>query len=472
MRCRARAGQLPRLQGWVRSGKVAAVNIPETMPVMSRRSFLAASAAAASRPVLAAPAPSPDFDVIIVGAGAAGIAAARRIAPTGRRLAFLEASERMGGRCFTDMGTFGIPYDRGAHWIDMPDFNPLARLAVRTGLDIYPAPPGQRLRIGLRNAREGEVEDFLATLVRCNRAIYEAARGRADVSCAQALPKDLGEWRASIEFVLGPFGCGKALSDVSAVDFAKSAERDVDAFCRQGVGTLLGKLAAGLPIQFSSPVTRIEWDGRLVEVATARGVLTGRTAIVTASTGVLASGKIKFQPGLPRRHAEAIAKLELGSYDHVAIEFSGNPLGLQSDDLVFEKAAGPRTAALLANVSGARLCLVEVAGKLGAGLAEEGEAAMTAFALDWLAGLFGSDVKQAVRRTHATRWNQEPWALGAFSAASPGGQWARRALSEPMKEQLWFAGEAVHETLWGTVGGAWEAGERAADAALKRLGKK
>ena len=60
--------------------------------------------------------------------------------------------------------------------------------------------------------------------------------------------------------------------------------------------------------------------------------------------------------------------------------------------------------------------------------------------------------------------------LGAFSSASPGGQRARRILMEPVRDRLWFAGEAAHETLWGTVGGAWESGERAADAALKRLG--
>jgi monoamine oxidase len=462
------------LQGRRASGKLAAVNLPETMPALSRRSFLAvsaASAAVAARSSRAAPAPQSDVDVVIVGAGAAGIAAARRIAASGRRMIFLEASDRIGGRCFTDMRTFGIPYDRGAHWIHMPDLNPLAKLAARTGLDIYPAPPGQRLRIGLRNAREGEMEDFLSTLVRCNRAIHEAAR-RADVSCAQALPKDLGEWRPTMEFVLGPFGTGKPLSEVSTLDFSKSAERDVDAFCRQGLGTLLAKLSAGLPIQLGKPVTRIVWDARLVEVETPGGLVRARTVIMTASTNVIASGKIRFQPGLPKRHAEAIGKLSLGSYDHVAIEFSGNPLGLQSDDLVFEKATGSRSAALLANISGSRLCQVEVAGALGTDLAEEGEAAMTAFAIDWLAGLFGAEIRQAVKRTHATRWAREPWALGAFSAAAPGGQWARKALSEPLSERLWFAGEATHETLWGTIGGAWEAGERAADGALRRLGKK
>jgi len=439
---------------------------------VNRRAFLAGSAAVAAAPVLAAPAVQPDFDVLIVGAGAAGIAAARRVAAAGRRFVVLEASERWGGRCFTDMRTFRIPYERGARWIYMPDVNPLAKLALKAGLDIYPMPAGQRLRIGLRDAREGETEDFFANLVRCNRGISDAARGKVDVSCAQALPNDLGDWRPTMEFVLGNFGCGKALSDISAMDLAKSAEREVAAFCRQGLGTLVGKLAFGSPIQFSSPVTRIAWGDRLVEAETRGTLLTARAAIVTASTAVLASGKIKFQPGLPARHAEAIGKLGLGSYEHVAIEFAGNPLGLRSDDLIFEKAADPRTAALLGNVSGSRLCVVEVAGRLAADLAGDGEAAMTTFAIDWLAGLFGSGLKRAVERTHATRWTKEPWVLGAFSAAAPGGQWARKVLSEPLDERLWFAGEAAHETLWGTIAGAWEAGERAADAAIKRLGKK
>jgi phytoene dehydrogenase-like protein len=230
---------------------------------VNRRAFLAGSVAVAAAPVLAAPTVQPDFDVLIVGAGAAGIAAARRVAAAGRRFVVLEASERWGGRCFTDTRTFRIPYERGARWIYMPDLNPLAKLAVKAGLDVYPMPPGQRLRIGLRNAREGETEDFFANLLRCNRGISDAARGKGDVSCAQALPDDLGDWRPTMEFVLGNFGCGKALRDISAMDFAKSSEREVAAFCRQGLGTLVAKLAFGSPIQFFSPVTRIAWGDRL-----------------------------------------------------------------------------------------------------------------------------------------------------------------------------------------------------------------
>ncbi len=445
------------------------------MKQLTRRSFLASSAAFAAAPAFGqAPGqlPAPDeIDAIIVGAGAAGIAAARKLASAGRSFTLVEATHQVGGRCVTETRSFGVPFDRGAHWIHVPDVNPLTKLAGRTGLDIYPAPSGQRVRIGRRNARESELEDFLAAIVRSHRAIDEAARGRADVNCAQALPKELGEWRPSVEFALGPFASAKDLNEISAQDFSKSVERDIGAFCRQGYGGLLAKLAEGIPVQFNSPVTQIDIGrGGRVEVTTANGVLSARYAIVTVSTNMLTAGKIKFDRGeLPRRQLDAAGKLKLGSYDHIALELIGNPLGLQRDDLVFEKATSQRTAALLANVSGTPLALVEVGGRFGRELSAQGDLAMVDFAVEWIVGMFGSDIKRAVRRTQTTHWDADPWTLGAFSSAAPGSQGARRILMEPVRERIFLAGEALHETMWGTVGGAWESGERAADFVLRRI---
>jgi monoamine oxidase len=414
------------------------------MPKLTRRRFVAASAASAAAGV-AAPAwsaPSgPDVDVAIIGAGAAGIAAARRIAASKARLAVLEGSDRIGGRCFTDVTTFGMPYDRGAHWIHTPDLNPVTPLALRSGLEMYPAPPGQKIRVGRRNARELEMEDYLAAVVRSNRAIADAGRGRSDLSCAAVLPKDLADWQQTVEFVLGPFGCGKDLREVSTADFAKSAVRSIDYNARAGI-----------------------------EIRTARGMLTAKTVIVTASTGVLLDNRIKFDPELPRRYQDALERLTLGSYDHIALELPGNPLALQRDEVVFEKSSSARTGAILANISGTNLCTVDVGGRFGRDLSAQGADAMVAFALDWLTGLYGAEIRKAVKRTHATQWNKEPWALGAFSTAAPGGQGARTVLAEPLRDRVWFAGEAVHETLWGTVGGAWASGDRAAQQALRKIG--
>jgi monoamine oxidase len=441
------------------------------MTSLTRRSFLAGSGAVLAGPALGAPAASGETDVVIVGAGAAGIAAARRIAAGGRRFVLVEAADRVGGRCITDTRIFDAPFDLGAHWILSPDLNPVTRLARRDGLDIYRAPPGQRVRIGRRNARESELEDFLTALVRAHRAIGDAARGKVDMSCAQALPKDLGDWKSIIEFALGPFNCGFDLSQVSAMDFARSPERDGSAFCRQGFGALLASHAAGIPVRLSTPVTQIDTSraGR-VDVQTTRGTLSGRYVIVTASTGVLSSGKIAFAPELPKRQLDAFARLKLGSFDHIALELPDNPLGLQRDDLVFEKSAGAETAALLANVSDSPLALVQVGGSFGQELSAKGDKAMIDFAMEWLTGLYGTDIRKAVKRTHATRWNHSPWVLGSSSAASPGNQWARKAMMEPVRDRIYFAGEAVHETQWGSVGGAWESGERAAEAVLRRLG--
>jgi monoamine oxidase len=450
-------------------------NDPYAMARLTRRSFLAAGTAVAAQPAWGAPrqSPAPDVprsgnvDVIIVGAGAAGIAAARRLAAASRRFVLLEAAAEIGGRCVTDVTTFGVPYDRGAHWIYLADNSPIAKLAPQTGLDLYLAPPGQRMRVGRRYAREGEMEDFLASLVRANTAIRDAAR-KGDIACAQVLPKDLGEWRPTVDFVLGAYGCGKDLVDVSTIDLARSAERDSGAFCRQGLGVLLAKLAPAGTTLLATPVTRIGGGRSLVEVETANGGFRAQAAIVTVSTNVLVSGKIKFD--LPKRHLDAANKLKLGSHDRVAVELTGNPLALRADELVFEKSENRQTAAIFANVSGSTVCMIDVAGSFGRDLAANGEAAMVDFAIGWLAGLYGSEIRNSVKRHHATRWNQEPWVLGAASAAAPGGQSARRVMMEPVNSRIFFAGEAAHETLWGTLAGAWESGERAADAVLKLFG--
>ncbi len=443
---------------------------------LDRRHFIAGSAALASTQALGAPSASGETDVAIVGAGAAGIAAARKVAAAGRRFVLLEASDHVGGRCVTDTKIFGVPFDRGAHWLHGPD-NPVERLARRAGLDVYRAPRGEKLRIGKRYAREGEMEDFLSIRGRSDRAIKEAAaRGKVDVAGSQPLKdlkelKDFGDWRPVVEFYLGPFGCAKDLDEISAVDYARSNEKDEPVFCRQGFGALLARIAADVPVQLNVAAVRLQSTRNFVEIETTRGRINARAAIVTVSNGVLASDRIKFAPDLPPRQRDAIAKLSLGSYDHVALELKGNPLQLQNDDLVFEKATGARTAAMLANVSGTPLCMIEVAGKLGRELSGQGEAAMVDFATGWLVDLYGADIKKAIGKTAATRWSRDPFALGAFSAAAPGGQPGRKTLMEPVRERLFFAGEAVHETLWGTVGGAWESGERAADAALRLWGR-
>jgi monoamine oxidase len=439
------------------------------MSGLNRRSFLAGSTALLAAPALRFGHAASDVDVAIVGAGAAGIAAARRLIAGKASVALFEAGKRIGGRCVTESALFGVPFDMGAHWLFEPSSNPLVSLAPATGLKIYPAPRGLGMRVGPREARAGELETFLSQLVHAGRALAEAARSKTDVPAARALPPDLGSWRSTVAFALGPYVCGKPLDKVSARDLARGGGRDIAAFCREGYGALLARLAAGLPVRLSDPVTLVNWHRYGADVYTAIGRLRARAVIVTVSTNALADGKLEFKPALSRRYLQAANDLSLGSYDHIGLMMPDNPLGLRQDDLVFEQVSGPRTAALLANISGTALHTVTVAGGFGRELAQQGEAAMVEFAREWLGMQFGANVKDKIAGSYATRWNMEPYVLGAMSAATPGNADARRALRARLGGRVWFAGEATHETKWGTVAGAWEEGERAALAALDQL---
>src|SRR6476661_1327192 len=187
---------------------------------MTRRTFLSASAGLAATPVFcgaragAAPLPR-EADIVVIGAGAAGIAAARRIMAANRKVIVVEAASQIGGRCQTDASTFDVPFDRGARWMHNPETNPMIKL------------------------------------VRANRAIDEAAR-RLDVSCASVLPKDLGDWAGTAEFVLGASFSGKDLKDVSVGDKARAQDRNTAIACRQGLGTLIAKLGEQVPLSLST----------------------------------------------------------------------------------------------------------------------------------------------------------------------------------------------------------------------------
>jgi len=440
---------------------------------ITRRGFLSASAAFALTPVAgrdAWSAPlSREADIVVIGAGAAGIAAARRIMAANRKVIVVEASGQIGGRCLTDNATFDAPFDRGARWMHNPEISPMVKLARSAGLDPVPASPGRKIRIGRRYARAGETEEFLAALVRANRAIDEASRGKADVACISALPKDLGDWASAVDFVLGANATGKDLQDLSAVDKAHAQDRGSAIGCRQGLGTLIAKLGEQVPVSLSTPVSRVDWSRRDVSVATSAGKIAARAAIITVSSNVLAAGMIKFDPDIPKRYLDAASKLTLGSYDRIALQMPGNPLGLSRDDVLIEQSNSTRTALLSANIGGSTLCTIDIAGSFGRDLSAQGERAMVAFAQEWLTKLFGSDVGTAVKKSSATQWNASPYVLGAMSAAAPGGQPSRKVLADPIGA-VFFAGEATHETMWGTVDGAWDSGERAAEAALRKIG--
>ena len=438
------------------------------MPKLSRRSFLAASAALVAAPAVMTPADAAENEVVIVGAGAAGIAAARRLAAAGRPFRLFEASNRVGGRCTTDSKTFGVPFDLGAHWIHNPDVNPVLAAAGSSGFDIYPVPRATSLRVGPRKARDAELETFLAATLKTRRAMTDLGKAKTDFPANRLLPKDLGDWQQTMEFLLGPLATGRDLKDISAFELARVPDRD-DSFCRQGYGALLAKLATGLNVQLGTPVDAIYW-GHNLAVDTPKGNLIARAAIVTVSPEVLSSDAIDFIPPLPKRTFDAAQRLTLGSYDHIAFDMPGNPLDLQRDDIVYEQVTGTRTAALIANIGGTSLHVVEVGGSFGKELAKKGDAAMIGFGGEWLSSVFGSNVKSKIKRSFATNWSADPLARGAMYAPAIGDADARKILLEPLGGKVYFAGEALSDTQWGTVAGAWESGTRAAEAVLRKTG--
>jgi len=436
--------------------------------MIDRRTVIAAALTAAL-PLRRAGAAMPrEVEVVVVGAGAAGIGAARRLAAAGRSVVVLEAGNRIGGRCVTDTTLFGRPCDLGAHWLHGAALTPFREFARDLGVRLTTTGGEESLWAGRRRASDGEIDAYSEGIEAFTRAIQEAGRQGIDVAASEMLPRGLGPVADLVAFAVGPQDCGKDLDHISTLDFARSRE-GTDRLVAGGYGAFLARLAGGLPIETGVAVTRIDRTGPRIAVETSAGRIEAAAVIVTASTDALAGGGIRFDPPLPSDQEDALAGLTLGVYERVILEIPGNPFRFRPDEDVFFVRPGKRTLRLAANVDGGDLVYADVAGSFAGELVAAGERAMIDFAQSMLVETFGAEARKAVGRRHATAWRRERFIGGSFSCAEPGHGNDRSILRRPLDGRIWLAGEATHPTLWGTVGGAFLEGERAATEALAVL---
>ena len=280
-------------------------------------------------------------EVVIIGAGAAGIAAARRLVAAGRSVVLLEAAAEVGGRCITDTKTFGVPYDRGANWIYNADINPLVKLAPpdRARRLSGAARPARAHRPALcARKRDGALARRDRARQQCHCRRRPQGRRRLRAGAAEGSRRVAPDHRVHARPLW--------LRQGPCARFPRSTSRArPTATTRRFAARVLARCWRSL-----QPVCRCSSQRRRprsigVCARRCRHDAEGphhraRAAIVTASTNVLAAGKIRFDPELPRRYLDAVTRLKLGSYDHIALELPDNPLGLRSDELVFEKSEG------------------------------------------------------------------------------------------------------------------------------------
>jgi monoamine oxidase len=408
-------------------------------------------------------------DVIVVGAGAAGIAAARRLQEEGLRAVVLEAADRVGGRAFTETESFGLPFDHGCAWLQGPADLPQIALARAAGFTLidHADPPSALFTRGHRATPDDEAH-YAAAAERLRSTLVASG---SDVAAADLVVAS-DPWTAAAATWLAPMDHGVDLADLSTADVAAYGAYEVNALVREGLGALVARSANGLPIHTGVPVTGIDWGRKGVVVQTIRGDIRARAVIVTVSTGVLAADVIRFTPDLPPNKRAAIAALPMGLLTKIAFQIEGTRLGLQENAFVtrsIHEDLPARAAFFLAFPAGWNLCVGFVGGRVAWELEREGAAAAIDFAVSELAGMLGSDVRRHVGRARMTRWSDDPWTRGAYAAARPRHHDARAVLAEPLGERVFFAGEALGGAYPALLSGAHLSGEAAARRVARAL---
>ena len=407
-----------------------------------------------------------DLDLIIVGAGAAGLAAARRARELGLTVIVLEAKDRIGGRAHTDTRSLGIPWERGANWLHEADRNLFRRYADLAGFAYEQQPPERRLwsNGGFDTALRAELDACEEAAL---AAIDAAGAAGKDVAAAEVIPPNprfrplLEPWFAAMN--------GIEAERMSAVDSARAGLTGRNYRLEAGYGALLAHYGRGVPVEITTPAQRIRWGDRLLRIDTARGRLTAAAVILTVSTNVLAGGRIAFDPPLPAARREALAAVPTGQAAKIALAFTRNVFELEAP--FFLRIDHPSHGAFIFEIRpfGRELAIGHLGGPWGVEAEAAGPAAMAGLALDALAHAFGSALRKHLRAFATTAWGSDPDILGGYSCALAGKAHLRPLLAQPLEERLFFAGEACSLHAYGTAHGAAETGIAAAEVVARTL---
>lgn len=401
-----------------------------------------------------------DYDVVIVGAGAAGIGAARRLAGSGLSVAVVEASARVGGRAWT-LGVAGMPLDLGCGWLHSAERNPWVGIAESAGfaIDRSPTSWGEQYRdLGFPKADQQAAGDA-----------YDAFEQRLRESpppsdrAADALPTG-GEWNGFIEALSGYLN-GAGLATLSVEDYLAydDAASEVNWRVPDGYGTLVSASLPAVPLHLSTPVERIVEDGAALRLVTPRGDIRAHSVIVTVATNVLANGGLRLPAALDD-HAHAAACLPLGLADKLFLAFDDGDVPSDSHLLGNPKIAC--TGSYYLRPFGRPVVEVFLGGADALALEDVGLDGAAAFAIDELAALLGTGVRGKLRLIAGSAWARTDGFGGSYSHALPGHHAARATLATPWQDRLVFAGEACSPTDFSTAHGALATGIGAAEAVL------
>jgi monoamine oxidase len=409
--------------------------------------------------------PKSDVEVVVIGGGAAGIAAARKLHDVGVDCLLVEARDRLGGRAWTVTGAAGTPVDLGCGWLHSADRNPWREIAEAQSLTVDKTPPPwMRPSIPIGFPLEDQ-QAFIESLRRFWGRMGEFPETGADAPAASLLDPD-NRWNGLIGAV-GTFLSGAELSRLSARDFSRYDDTGVNWRVIEGYGTVVVAHARRVPVKLDCPVRSIDHSGTRLCIETDKGTIAADVAIVTLPSDLIADEAIRFTPALPEK-SEAASGLPLGLADKLFLSLE-HAEEFQKDTRLFGRTDRSSTGAYHFRPFGRPQIEAYYGGALAAELEAGGEAAFVDFALGELTALFGGDFAKRLKPIGTHRWKADEFARGSYSYALPGKADCRATLAAPVDGRIFFAGEACSRGDYSTAHGAYQTGIDAAEQAIAAL---